>query len=122
MSNKRVDKRQTKPDAGIARIGPDGLLPIREELRDHLAKQNYDERIPQRFDPNTATTEDLQRLQFSGIRINTLTGKTEAWMIGKIVGEESTEAIRKNPAVFASFHERCFQTNGTVVMLDEKEG
>lgn len=136
----RTDKRQTKPDTGIAKVdapmsdGRTVSFPIKEEIRDllnarpHPTDQAYKERIEafkrqqeaeQRdVDASQYTTAELEANRYSGYRVNHLAGKFEIWCLGHVAASERISRVMKNPGIIADLHEKAFSTNGTVVELD----
>lgn len=101
-------------DDGIAKL-PNGLL-IPEALRDQLVKQDWSK--PRRtadFDPNQATTKDLELKRWSGFRVNVFTNEVELWCLGRIATRRNLQGF--TPKDMAEMHEEAFSTTGTVVQV-----
>jgi hypothetical protein len=107
-------KRKQPRDTGI--IPSMGLT---EQKRDELMKRDWREPPKKRNDePANWTTRECADKRFSGIRINKLSRRTEMWANGKMLADESTSVLEKDPGKLASLHERAFLTTGTLVSVD----
>lgn len=104
-------------DNGIAKLPNNVIIP--EELRDALAKHDWtgprNLQDKTGFDPNRATTKELEQHQFSGFRVNAFTGNVELWCVGRMMGSRGCDKVAKDPRVLAELHEEVFQTAGTVI-------
>lgn len=126
----RLDKRQTKPDIGIAKIDApmsDGSVKsfeMKEAVRDALNKMPHpsdrrkarQEEIP--VDASKYTTEELERNRYSGYRLNALKGTFEIWVLGRVAISERASRVQRNPALIADMHERAFATTGSIVEVE----
>lgn len=126
--HKRTDKRQTKPDTGIAIIpapmsdGSTKNFPLKEAVRDafnkrpHPSERKHQENVP--VDASRMTTQELEAGNYSGYRVNHLKGTFEIWCIGRVAASERIDRVKKNPGVIADMHERAFSTAGSIVNVD----
>ena len=131
----RTDKRQTKPDDGIATIpapmstGATVNFKMREEIRDALNNLGHptDSKWKERraliakqtgVDAALLSTQQCEEMQYSGYRMNQLKDTFEIWILGRVVESERASRIRANPAVIADMHERAFATVGSIVDVD----
>lgn len=120
----RIDKRQTKPDSGTAIVdakmstGEVRKFPISESVRDALNKRPHHTERVKPFDPNTATTNELQNRRYSGFRINHFTNQVELWCLGIVAGQRRLDLVEKNPRLLADLHEEAFSTNGSIITAD----
>ncbi len=140
MSKKaRLDKRQTKPDTGIAKVdapmsdGRTVSFPIKEEIRDllnkrpHPTESAYRERVDaiahslaaeKKVDASQYTAAELEANRYSGYRVNHLAGKFEVWCLGRVAASERISRVMTNPGIIADLHEKAFSTTGTVIEVD----
>lgn len=107
-------------DDGIAKL-KNGLL-ISEETRDALLKHNWQEPRNKTvgFDPNQATTRELEDHRFSGFRVNVFTNDVELWCLGRIAVRKNMSEVERDPGVLAAMHEEAFSTTGTVIEVPMK--
>jgi hypothetical protein len=106
-----------KKDDGIAKLKNGILIP--ESVRDELLKHNWQERRNTQagYNPNTATTKELEQHGFSGFRVNVFTNDVELWCLGRIGTRRNMGDVERNPSVLASMHEEVFATSGTVIEI-----
>lgn len=104
-----------KKDDGIAVLS-NGLL-IPEAIRDELLKHDWStpRNKKEGFDPNNATTKDLELNQFSGYRVNVFTHDLELWCLGQMKVRRRLDDC--TPQVMATMHEEAFMTTGTVISV-----
>lgn len=131
----RADKRQTKPDTGIAVIpapmstGQTVNFKMREEMRDALNKLGHptDSKWKERreliakqtgIDAALLTSQQCEQLDYSGYRMNKLKDTFEIWILGRVVESERASRIRADPSIIATMHERAFATIGSIVDVD----
>lgn len=112
-------------DTGIARLN--NGYPILEETRDRLAKLvdkdgNPTHTIKEGFNPDRATTRDLEDARWSGFRVNNITLQVELWCLGKCKLKRSLAEIERKPGILADMHEEVFATAGTVITVPISEG
>lgn len=115
--------KSKKPDKGIATVptvdslGRKGNFQIEEAVRDALQRRDWSG--PQHNDssnPNTMTTPELERVRFSGFRINRLISRVELWILGQVKVHRRLQDVEKNPALLGTMHEEAFKTIGTIVI------
>jgi hypothetical protein len=113
-----------KKDTGIAKVdakmstGEIKSFPMQEEIRDILNK--LEGRLPGNlgFDPNNATTKELEDNHFSGYRLNVFVNQIELWCNGKILTTRNAQAAAANPGILAEMHEEAFHTVGSIVAVE----
>lgn len=107
-----------KKDSGIAKLHNGVLIP--EELRDRLSKRDWTSKptTGPAWNPDNATTKELEEHQFSGYRVNIFTQDVELWCVGRLMEKEKLSRIQAKPSLLATMHEKAFQTNGTVLEVD----
>lgn len=115
----RLAMSKKKRDTGIARL-KNGLL-IPEAQRDALNKRDWTHKPAQSFNPDNATTKELETANFSGFRVNAFTGNVECWVIGEIRGTRKLQHIQQDPKQLAELHEEVFATAGSVIETDYED-
>ena len=126
-SKKRQKERGTYPykkDTGIARL-PDGS-PILEELLDNLKKIPVGGRKPlpttvgikPDYHALNATTAELERDRWSGIRRNMLANRMELWIEGQILGSIHNDVYDKEPGRLATLMEEKLGLKGHIISTD----
>jgi hypothetical protein len=113
-----------KKDTGIARIdakmstGATVSFPMQESTRDILNKLQGRAKPSTSFDPNKATTKELEDNHFSGYRLNSFVNQIELWCYGKVLVKRNADLAAKNPGVLAEMHEEAFNTIGSIVQVE----
>lgn len=108
----------TKKDDGIAKLS-NGLL-IPEETRDKLIKHDWSKPRNLGWNPDNATSKELEEKRWSGYRHNVFTNDYELWVVGKIAAKRNFDAVAANPRLMAEMHEEAFATAGTVLEIPVK--
>lgn len=113
-----------KKDTGIAKVdakmstGEVKSFPMDEAVRDALNKLKGRLLGNLGFDPNKATTKELEDNHFSGYRLNEFTNQIELWCNGKILVKRNAQVAAANPGILAEMHEEAFHTIGSIVEVE----
>jgi len=115
-----------KKDIGIAKVdakmstGEVKSFQMDEAVRDALNKlqgrpSSYKSH---NFDPNKATTKELENNHFSGYRHNVFVNQIELWCYGKVLAKRNAQSAANNPGILAEMHEEAFHTVGSIVAVE----